>query len=428
MLRLVFNRSVSSVQKVVTRCPPGWKPCSIISLRATVVDGAIQAVPQRSLTSGDRFQVEVFDVKVRGNSGSETHRYEVRVPPGPKVLRTSSAYGHEPHRRMIVTFDQKLRRAHGRRDCVRLEAVLDAEDKDKDKDKGGTGKNVPVSVVTAGSKLYIKPTRLLGSCQELQLTLGTCHTSAAGWPAREWSKRFRTRCARLWNLGRSVEGRRIRAHVFGNGARKLLFFGGIHGDEYNTTRLMKNWSYLLEARARSLPKGVTIAVVHSINPDGLVAKRRYNARWVDLNRNFLTKNWSQATTWQHRKLSNAGGARAFSEPETRALRDLINRLKPMLSLSYHSAGRMVQSNQLPAADRWAKLYARSSGYPLNKQLPYAVTGSFADWCRERGLPALTIELSFKHIAEFKRNQTAMWQIVKQVAGGGRRTTKQKRRP
>ena len=62
--------------------------------------------------------------------------------------------------------------------------------------------------------------------------------------------------------------------------------------------------------------------MRDLNPDGFAHHVRTNAHGVDLNRNS-PEHWAGA------------GARPWSEPETRAIRDLILRELPALSIYYH---------------------------------------------------------------------------------------------
>ena len=71
-----------------------------------------------------------------------------------------------------------------------------------------------------------------------------------------------------------------------SGPCKLLIHAGIHGEEGETT-------VALSRALRALPeRSPSCAVVLAANPDGLVRGTRGNARGVDLNRNFPTKDWS----------------------------------------------------------------------------------------------------------------------------------------
>ena len=90
-------------------------------------------------------------------------------------------------------------------------------------------------------------------------------------------------------VGTSVQGRRIRARTLGHGPRKVLFVGGIHGDEtegaYTTTQLPAAFT------DAGLADAVTLTILEDANPDGRAAGIRDNANGVDINRTFPAKNF-----------------------------------------------------------------------------------------------------------------------------------------
>ena len=73
------------------------------------------------------------------------------------------------------------------------------------------------------------------------------------------------------------------------GECKLLMFAGIHGEEPETT-------YALSRALRQLSEpSPHCAVILCANPDGTIRGTRGNARGVDLNRNFPTRDWRPGT-------------------------------------------------------------------------------------------------------------------------------------
>ncbi len=190
-------------------------------------------------------------------------------------------------------------------------------------------------------------------------------------------------------LAKSIEGRELHVHVneaFQNpgshspplGASTLLI-GGTHGDERATVTILENFiTAYIEAGKLSEPT----AILSLLNPDGYAKNSRYNARGVDLNRNFPHQ-WSPHS-------AEAPGPSPLSEPETRALHDFIVLHRPAKIISLHWALAEIdadgpQSTGL-AHSMWASLN------PEEKQ-PYRLrvhrestgavefcSGSLGQWC------------------------------------------------
>jgi hypothetical protein len=94
----------------------------------------------------------------------------------------------------------------------------------------------------------------------------------------------------------SVENRPIQHAEFtskDSRGKRILVLGLIHGDEPLAGELAIDWSQRLEAlRAQKIEPRNSWRVVPMLNPDGLERQTRMNARGVDLNRNFPTKDWN----------------------------------------------------------------------------------------------------------------------------------------
>ncbi len=156
-------------------------------------------------------------------------------------------------------------------------------------------------------------------------------------------------------IGHSVRGRALVAyHRTGTGPvrRTALVIGQWHGDEDTGPRVVAMM------RALSVPAGLDLWLVPTANPDGDVRNRRGNAHSVDLNRNFPYR-WRAG----HRGTAEYPGPWAGSEPETRALMALVRRIRPDLTVSFHSPLYGVDAYGEKHADLVLAL-ARATGYPV----------------------------------------------------------------
>jgi predicted deacylase len=229
-------------------------------------------------------------------------------------------------------------------------------------------------------------------------------------------------------IGKSVEGRDIEAFVYGTGtSAKLLFVGGIHGGyEWNSVLLAYQLMDYLKANPESIPKGFSIAIVPSANPDGIFAvtdkdgrftaadipskttlgQGRFNAHKVDLNRNFDCK-WQPKSTWKNNIVS--AGSAVFSEPEAQAIRDFVSTFKPTAAIFFHSQSNAVYASEcengiLPETRNIMNAYAKASKYPaVDSFSAYEVTGDAEGWLASIDIPAITVELSTHQTVEWDRN-------------------------
>lgn len=182
---------------------------------------------------------------------------------------------------------------------------------------------------------------------------------------------------RRWHvesIGSSVEGRSIQLHRNVTDAPRatVLAISAIHGDERGAGAIGTDLTSVL------VPEGVSAFVVPIANPDGWVRGTRNNARDVDLNRNFPW--WFQVAD---------GGPSAASEPETRALMALVDRLRPSLTIWIHQPLEYVAAID-PAALPYAEAWARAAGLPVRTWL--SQHGGGESWTYyDRGLPSILVE-------------------------------------
>jgi protein MpaA len=206
-------------------------------------------------------------------------------------------------------------------------------------------------------------------------------------------------------IGHSREGRPIVARELGDASarRTVLVVGSIHGDETQGRRVVER----LRRHSRRL-RGAQLWTIETVNPDGVAAGTRGNARGVDLNRNF-------SAGWRSIPPSSGyySGPHAFSEPETRAVRRFLRWLRPDVTVWYHQPfGRTL----IPCERRGRRValrYARLSGlrardcYPTP---PGAATGWQDESLREKAFVAEFGPGSLSR-AEVRRNARAVLEIA-----------------
>ncbi len=162
--------------------------------------------------------------------------------------------------------------------------------------------------------------------------------------------------------------------------RNVLVVGCIHGDEPAGIAIARRLA------RQSSPTGSRLWIVPVLNPDGVAARRRQNADGVDLNRNF---------PWHWRHLGVRGdpqysGPRHLSEPESRAVRRLILRVRPQITIWFHQPLGLVDlSGGDPGVER---RYARLSGLAVQRLTRYP--GSAVSWGNSvlPGTTAFVVEL------------------------------------
>jgi carboxypeptidase T len=170
--------------------------------------------------------------------------------------------------------------------------------------------------------------------------------------------------AELQQIGRSVEGRPLWALRIGErrgSARKVAFFGCHHAREWISVEVPYRLAeHLLDESSSDPVQGWLqqgeVWVAPMVNPDGHEHTRTTNRLWrknrrrnpggsigVDPNRNYGYMWGTLDISTSSRVPSDETyiGPRAFSEPEVRAVRDLVGRELFRGVLSYHSYSQLI---------------------------------------------------------------------------------------
>jgi protein MpaA len=208
-------------------------------------------------------------------------------------------------------------------------------------------------------------------------------------------------------IGATVLGRPIHAYCFAPPAyarprTPALLFGAIHGDEPLGVHCLTELAALLVAK----PPGRETWLIPALNLDGLAGGSKNNANDVDLNRNFAAANWSA----EHAAGYFPGAAPA-SEPETRALIDLIDESGATRLIALHSPYRTV--NWDGAGKALAEEMAALNGYGATADIGYPTPGSFGSrYGVELGLEVVTLEIPMIEPAEaWAENRSALLHCI-----------------
>ncbi|GJM23406.1 MAG: hypothetical protein DHS20C15_33210 [Planctomycetota bacterium] len=195
--------------------------------------------------------------------------------------------------------------------------------------------------------------------------------------ARELQARGSNEPVTLAAIGRSVHGKPLLLHEFPGAGPHVVLLATIHGDEFAGTPLLERLVAELRAH-RELARGRRVSVLPVVNPDGLQARRRENARGVDLNRNFPSRNAQESV-----------GGTPLSEPESRALHGWLLTSRADLVISIHQPVAVVDWDG--PADEIARIMSEASGLPAQRigSRPGSL-GSFLGV--DNGVPVITLEL------------------------------------
>ena len=109
-----------------------------------------------------------------------------------------------------------------------------------------------------------------------------------------------------------------------------------------------------------IPEDLNLWIIPTVNPDGLAASVRGNARGVDLNRNFATDDW-RVVGQGSEKFS---GETAASEVETQAVQQFILDQQPLLVVWWHQFGYYVDEQRTVANFELIERFAELTGMPI----------------------------------------------------------------
>lgn len=208
--------------------------------------------------------------------------------------------------------------------------------------------------------------------------------------------------------GTSVKGRLLPLIKLGNGNKKLLAVGAVHGREFVTSAfIMRSISELLEKEEFG---DKCLYVLPMLNPDGaeialgrdfpVVEVRDFKGELFKNNANNINLNANFPFCFSKVPPKRQGGVKAASEPEVKALIELCEKERFCFAISLHARGncifwRDLGNGRIKGDFELAKEFEQSCGFelipPTRKAEDYS--GGFENWFRCRyKKPSLCIEL------------------------------------
>ncbi len=242
------------------------------------------------------------------------------------------------------------------------------------------------------------------------------------------------------SIGKSVMGKDLYYLKIGKGEKEVLFNATHHANEWITTPLLlkfaeeyaksfENGGKIADKDANNLFEKTTLYIIPCVNPDGmdvvnsaipvgeylnkvLEISRNYpqipfpngwkaNINGVDLNLNYPA-NWQKAKEIKY----NLGyttpaprdyvGTEPLSEPESLAMYNFTVKNNFLLTISYHTQGKVIYwkyLNYLPQNSyRIAQQLAEASGYTLSVTPSESAYAGYKDWFIQAfNKPGYTIE-------------------------------------
>lgn len=276
--------------------------------------------------------------------------------------------------------------------------------------------------------LLIAPTTVLAVVQFPPGYAGY-HTYAEMAAATKAAAEAHPAIARRFSIGQSYQGKQLWAMKISDNVEtdeaepEVLYDGGHHADEHMgvemTLRIMA-WlldGYGRDSRITNIVNGREIWIVFNVNPDGSeydIKDRRFHywrknrqptpgTRYIgtDLNRNYGYRWGVSGRTSSNPAAITYLGPRAWSAPETRAMRDFLasrvvgSKQQIRAHITFHEAGRLVMwpygytyTNvpiDMTSADhlafvRMGRAMARTNGYrPQQASDLYITRGTTRDY-------------------------------------------------
>ena len=258
-------------------------------------------------------------------------------------------------------------------------------------------------------KLTSKPTMsaaLQKHCKEIEDSFKRYKWDHSNCESIEWK-----------HVRNSVQGRPLFWTVFGNESEHkakqynaTMILCGVHGDEitpikfcFDVINHFKNSGYDFNDQL--------LVVAPVVNPDSYFKKKptRTNARGIDINRNFPTKDWWKKArqlwkSWYRKDKRRNPGRKPISEPEVLFQVNLIKRYRPAKIISVHAPltmidydgpaknnNEMITNKDKSANQLLIQMSQKAAGYRVKNYRVFP--GSLGNYAgNERNIPTYTLEL------------------------------------
>lgn len=239
-----------------------------------------------------------------------------------------------------------------------------------------------------------------------------------------------------------------------------MFVSAIHGNEIGTVKLAH---LLLDhlKRKENIFENISCFVIPCLNVDGFKMAKgirgyptgrrgRLNAHEVDLNRNFPTSNFRSrcyvlpkknsfgiskyckeiATDGREANLltlpkdkegkeiplkTKFCGDFGGSEPETKAIMDMVEKEKISVVFSFHNLGRDVMGGKGTFSKELVKIYAEKTGYAImsdDEWQKLGQAGTAKDWCDNQNISFVEVEGSTRYGSDWKIQKPALEAVLK----------------
>jgi Zinc carboxypeptidase len=145
--------------------------------------------------------------------------------------------------------------------------------------------------------------------------------------------------------GTTTKGRSIYLVHLGRSAQPawtILFYAQQHGDEISGKDALLYLIRDISEHPERLPEDVSVWIVPMMNPDGAEAGTRVNGAGADLNRDHIT----------------------LDQPETRALYQVVRRVRPDLAVDCHEFGRESEAWRKAGWAKWPDITMDRLNNPL----------------------------------------------------------------